>query len=499
MSSSNVNETFDDCPVCYDKHTAQVRKPVKCPYCDFAACVPCNKKYLLESMMDAHCMGCRRAWNDEFLDLNFTRAFRTGPWKKHREDVLMDREMALLPTRQPRVEALHKLREVQNEMKGVDKELHDLDVEIHKLRVQRDLIMIRKNRMATRVTRYEHEFRGETPPAWTLNGEAVPKQERAQFIMKCPDGDCRGFLSTAYKCGTCQKFSCKDCLEVLGEQKPEDHICNEERKASVALIIKESKPCPKCGTRISKVDGCDQMYCIDCHTAFSWNTGQQVTGVIHNPHYYEYLRRQNGGVAPRNAGDVPCGGVPQYYDIMARCRNLSISQQRQLTNIHRIVAEINDQRIQRYQGAFNENDNGDLGTSYLIKEITKDDMKNQLAKREAKRMREMAIRAVLEMFTTTGLMMLTTIVNGPQLTVERYTEYTNEFNTLREYTNESLRRIGQMKHCSVPNIDPDNWRWKYRSYEPSRKVAKKSKSGSNAAGGQAEDDSESEDEVTEVE
>ncbi len=919
MSSSNAKSTFDDCPVCYDKHTAQVRKPVKCPYCDFAACVPCNKKYLLDSMMDAHCMGCRRAWNDEFLDLNFTRAFRTGPWKKHREDVLMDREMALLPTRQPRVEALHKLREVQEEKRKINVEAQAIQEKIRKLREEQDIILAKSNRLNGRLTRYEHEYRGETPPAWTLGGEEAPKQDRAQFIMKCPDGECRGFLSTAYKCGTCQKYACKDCLEVLGIQKAETHTCNEEQKASVSLIIKESKPCPKCGTRISKIDGCfakdtpilmwdgslkmsqdicvgdvligddgcprcvtdtscgedmmyevkqndgvsyivnskhklalkfsgdkhiywvesenawkmrwldhntfemkskkvsisetmskenafeslksfqqtisfpevfeitvedyiktskslkkhlmgfksngidwghkdvkidpylmglyigdgindgmsfaissesdpeivqylldwcdenncelvhdakyrfrirrcgyeqgrkaigkgsstecngckekkcsfcdtsrqiqnvkekkihplkevldgydmtrkakciptdylvndretrlkvlggiidtdghvcnegkriqitqanhslanqiaflarslgfiahvnvvhkkqitffnnepkdysdqlcvnisgenigdiptklprkkcmnstpnkdwlrtgievtplekgeyfgwsiddnkrfilpdytvvrncDQMWCIDCHTAFSWATGKQVTGVVHNPHYYQYLRQQNGGVAPRNAGDVPCGGVPAYYEVLSRCRNLSAIQQNELTRIHRIVAEINDQRIQRYQGAFNENDNGDLGTSYLIKEITKEEMKDQLAKREVKRNREMAIRAVLEMFATTGTMMLNTIANSQQVTVARYQEYVNEFQALRDYTNESLRRIGQMKHCSVPFIDPSDWRWKTRGYEPTRKVERKPKSGSNA---RAESESESE-------
>ncbi len=486
MSSSNAKE-MGDCPVCYDKYTAQVRKAVKCPYCDFAACVPCNKRYLTESMIDAHCMGCRRAWNDEFLDLNFTRAFRIGPWKKHREDVLMDREMALLPTRQPRIEAMVKMREVEAEIDEHNKEINEIEKQMAALRKQRDLVEIKKNRLRATFTRYEHESRGVAPPAWTLggNGTERPKQEHAKFIMKCPDEECRGFLSTAYKCGTCQKFSCKDCLEVLGEKKPEDHVCNEERKASVALIIKESKPCPKCGTRISKVDGCDQMWCTDCHTAFSWNTGQQVTGVIHNPHYYQYLRQNNGGIAPRNAGDVPCGGVPDYYELLARVRNLPRNFQQEMGQIHRIVAEIHNERIQRYAGAFNENDNGDLGVKYLMKEIAKDEMKKTLAQREAKRNKQVAIRAVLEMFATTGLMMLTAITNGGQMTREQYNEYHTEFVALRSYTNENLRRVGQMKHCSVPQIGESGiqvWRWvAFHAYTPTKTTKRKASSSSNAA------------------
>jgi hypothetical protein len=501
MSSSNAKPLddkmppFGDCPVCYDAFTAQVRKAVQCPYCEFAACVQCNKRYLSESMLDAHCMGCHRAWNDEFLDLNFTRAFRMGPWKKHREDILIDREMALLPTRQPRVEARHKMNEISSEKQGVKEQLTKVQEEITILLRKRDGIQGVMNRLDRQYTRYDHEFRGLTPPAWTMvDGDAKHKQERAQFIMKCPDEECRGFLSTAYKCGTCQKYSCKDCLEVLGKDKPEEgeHTCNEERKASVTLIIKESKPCPKCGTRISKIDGCDQMWCIDCHTAFSWNTGQQVTGVIHNPHYYQYLRQNNGGVAPRNAGDVPCGGLPTYYELSTRLRNLGHTKQTQMTRIHRIVAEIQDQRLARFQGQFNENDNGDLGTMYLMKEVSKDVMKAILAKREVKRNKEMAIRAVLEMFVTTSTMMLGAIANGNNLTERTFEDYIREFTALRTYTNENLRRVGQIKHCSVPQIGEtgkDEWYWiPFHKYVPLGGTrTRKPKAGSNAAGGGDDD------------
>ena len=397
----------NDCSICCDAYTIQLRKPVTCAYCEYTACSVCIKKYLTSGLLDAHCMGCRRAWNDEFLDMNFTKAFRMGPYKKHREDILLDREIAILPTRQPRVEAKVKMIEVEAEIKEVHKALTEWEI-------KRQEILRRSAGLSKRLTRYSAESEGRPPPAWTLaEGDKVGSADRAKFVMKCPDGECRGFLSTAYKCGTCQKWACQDCLVIKGKDKDAEHTCEPGVKETVALIIKESKACPKCGERISKIDGCDQMWCVDCHTAFSWTTGQLVNGVVHNPHYYEFLRKQGNGVAPRNAGDVPCGGVPYYHLLQQNTKHLDKPSQVIITGIHRVTAEITDFRLAIYQGHFNVEDNGDLGVKYLMKEIEKDAMKSELVKRELKRNKHLAIRAVLEMFVTTSTMMLNAVVSNP--------------------------------------------------------------------------------------
>lgn len=452
----------NECPVCLDKYTAHVRKAVCCPYCNYNVCNVCTKRYLTDGILDAHCMSCRRAWNDEFLDLNFTKAFRTGPYKKHREDVLLDREIGLLPTRQPRVEAVHKLRDVEEQMKKINAELLEWER-------QRSKIIAKSNGLHARIARYTAESKGAAPPAWTLaEGErAQPEKERAKFIMKCPAEDCRGFLSSAYKCGTCQMWACPDCLVIKGAEKDAEHTCDPGQKESVALIVKESRPCPKCGERISKIDGCDQMFCVECHTAFSWNTGQIVTGVIHNPHYYEFLRKQGNGVAPRNAGDVPCGGVPYYHHLQRSLGRISRDSQTTIMAIHRITQEIQDYRLGLYQGHFNVNDNGDLGVQYLMQEIDKDRMKQELAKREFKRNKHLAIRAVLEMFVNTSTMMLNNILNTPPASQEAFAPTLVEYENLRLYVNESLLNISRMKNCSVPLLG-EKWEWKPFNKAPPR-------------------------------
>jgi hypothetical protein len=443
-----------------------------CGYCNYSACSVCCKKYLTDGSLDANCMNCHRAWNDDFLDANFTRAFRTGAYKAHRENVLFEREMAILPTRQPRVEAKIKLREVGEKIAETNKAL----VEIEKKKQE---ILTIAHRHHARAARFTAESEGRPPPAWCLaDGEKATPADKAKFIMKCPGAECRGFLSTAYKCGTCQLWACPDCMVMKGKDKDSPHTCNEELKATVAMIVKESKPCPKCGERISKVDGCSQMWCIECKTAFDWGTGQIVNGVIHNPHYYEYLRTQGGGVAPRNAGDVPCGGVPYYNHLLtALNRKVSKVTERRVMSIHRVTSEIADFRLAQYQGAFNMNDNGDLGVLYLLKEVSKEAMKTELAKREKKREKHMAIRAVLEMFVNTSTMMLNAIVSAPPIIEDEFTATTMvEYENLRRYVNESLMNVSRMKSCSVPQIGMD-WQWlpfnkpAPKSRRPARKAA----------------------------
>ena len=425
-----------------------------CGYCNYSACSVCCKRYLTDGLLDANCMNCHRAWNDDFLDTNFTRAFRTGPYKAHRENVLFEREMAILPTRQPRVEAKVKLREVGEKIAESNRAL----VEIEKKKQE---VLTVAHRLHARAARFTAESEGRPPPAWTMaEGEKAAPADKAKFIMKCPGAECRGFLSSAYKCGTCQLWACPDCMVMKGKDKDSPHTCDEALKATVAMIVKESKPCPKCGERISKVDGCDQMFCVDCHTAFSWNTGQLVSGVIHNPHYYEYLRAQGGGVAPRNAGDVPCGGVPYYNQLLTVLnRKVSKGTERRVMAIHRVTSEIQDFRLAQYQGQFNMNDNGDLGVLYLMKEVSKEAMKVELAKREKKREKHLAIRAVLEMFVNTSTMMLNVIVSAPPIVEDEFTATTMvEYENLRRYVNESLMNVSRMKACSVPQIAPD-WGW----------------------------------------
>ncbi len=121
--------------------------------------------------------------------------------------------------------------------------------------------------------------------------EAPKSVSQWQFTMKCPT-ECQGFIGLNWICGLCSVKVCQDCREI----KESEHLCDPAKKESVKMLVKEAKPCPKCAVMISKIDGCDQMWCTQCHTAFSWRTGAQEEHV-HNPHYYEWMRRTGQTIA----------------------------------------------------------------------------------------------------------------------------------------------------------------------------------------------------------
>jgi hypothetical protein len=92
-----------------------------------------------------------------------------------------------------------------------------------------------------------------------------------------------------------------------GPAQDTPHECNPDNLASAKLIDADTRGCPKCGARVYKISGCNQMFCTACNDcAFDWVTGRIET-VIHNPHYYEFQRQRNGGQAPRVIGDILCG------------------------------------------------------------------------------------------------------------------------------------------------------------------------------------------------
>lgn len=287
-----------ECKVCFEKYNKSNHMPIKCTSCDFEACRQCHSTFILDTTNAIpNCMNCHKELQREFLVENFTQKFVTQDWKKHREQIIFQRERALLPTRQPVAEMVRRKDVLKRENEELLKQMNELRAKQYQC--QREIGNI--------------DYRIRMGPAADANlrnaSGSASAPHAAAFIRPCPNtaSNCRGFLSTQWKCNLCNMWACKDCHEIKGTTQDAPHECNPDNLASAKLIDAETRPCPKCGARVFKISGCNQMFCTACNDcAFDWVTGRIET-IIHNPHYFEFQRQRNGGQAPRVLGDILCG------------------------------------------------------------------------------------------------------------------------------------------------------------------------------------------------
>lgn len=234
----------EQCSICIEPFTKQAhKKQAKCPYCNVKACVKCTQTYLLGTSEDAHCMECRKAWTRETLDTILLTTWLNGEYKKHRENVLLDREKSRLPAAQIIIARRKQAEEYFPERQKVADEIKEL---LEKLEQKNQRIAY----INTIISIYNA---GQDP---FENSTAKEHVERRTFIMPCPASGCRGFLSSAYKCGVCDIYVCPDCREIKGTNRDIPHTCDPNTVETVRAIKKETRPCPECGTNIFKIEGC---------------------------------------------------------------------------------------------------------------------------------------------------------------------------------------------------------------------------------------------------
>lgn len=267
------------------------------------------------------------------------------------------------------------------------------------------------------------------------------KKATSSYHHACPYADCRGFLSTAYKCGVCERYTCSRCMIGVGNTRPKptnaldrgesDHVCKEDDVASATYIKKHSRPCPSCGIRISKVSGCDQMWCVECNVAFSWRTGAKITsGVIHNPHYFEAKRK--GLVAPvRAPGDVVCGGLPRVYDWVYHY-DMGVG-----TDIYTQTYNL-QQRVRVLRNMFaRPTDHLELRLRYLLGEITETQARTSLLRAWKMRDKKRNMLYIYEVVLTVLTECLQMIVQNQMVTDEVLTRIWS----MRKYANTELAKL----------------------------------------------------------
>ena len=282
MSSKN-----ESCPICAETFTTTVRSEIHCSGCELVSCKECCKRYILSQSNDPHCMKCKQKWTREFMFENFGRGFVNTTYKQHKKELLFDIEKSKISATMPRVEAYKEVAKLENYQKEISQKIIELNTLLRDTRNERTRCYYKINRLKNK-----------------------PFSKPKEFRHHCPVDNCKGFLSTQWKCPVCTTWACSKCHQIIGLSKDEPHVCKKEDIDSVEEIKKTTKPCPTCAIPIQKSVGCNQMWCTQCQVAFDWKTGEIQNGVIHNPHFFE-AKREGMIRAP---GDNVCGGLPNFWD-----------------------------------------------------------------------------------------------------------------------------------------------------------------------------------------
>lgn len=411
----------------------------------------------MNSPLVASCMSCRGPLSDDFVMKNTAGYWRSNTYKQHREQLLFEVEKAQLPATQA---AASTYRSARIQIEAMRRLLHEEKRHLGRLYKTPEEHKEEIRDVAGRVNEQKRILVDllRTVSHWGV-AAAVPASATATatatFIRGCPATGCRGFLNETHRCGLCDGEFCRDCLESLSA----NHLCDQAIAASVAAINREAKPCPSCATLISKIDGCDQMWCTQCHTTFSWSTGCKETGITHNPHYYEWMRSRGQSIPRTDGGcDIPMlsrvlGAFGE--EVWNSIRNLPPSVLRGGPNkelnrrqqilcafawIHRQVVHM--EHVVNQGLDYTEPDNVDLRVRFLVGEISTTLMMKQIQKRDKAYRKNLALHQIYTMTYAVVTDLFRRFVE--RSTVPSGNKILAEMNALLAYSNECLRTAAKM-------------------------------------------------------
>jgi hypothetical protein len=412
------------CNVCVAPLNKTTRRPVACGQCQFEACRDCHKTYVLGSVNEPHCMNCKVPWDSDFIIGNFTQKFFNVDLVAHRGNALFEREKALMPQTQEDIRVKHLEEEVKG-LRGM--------VNLYKQILRPD----EAARYQALLEAREAEFPNNIPQTSAApRAGPVPRP-----VCGCVRPECRGFvMSGTWKCGVCTVKVCSDCLKECGD----DHKCAAEDIETRKLLLKDTKPCPKCGVMISKTEGCSQMWCVMCHTTFDWRSGEIVVNeVLHNPHYYEWMRR-TGQQIPRHPADQPpqCveeGAVPVHM-FEEYLWTIPKGQRNTFTNMYRLANHIAAVLLPDLNADDQTEVYNALRTDYLLQKMSEEKYKTELVKVERKMERQTAERQIAALFATQVAEQIRHAYNSRMTSVQ---PIITQMSTLATYCNEQFKRVGR--------------------------------------------------------
>lgn len=480
-----------ECNVCVETFNKSNRKEIPCATCEFKLCLSCFEQYQHDhsGLYEVSCMNCKQLWEDHYIRETIPASVvkrLSGSTKKR----LRDSEVAYMPETQMYVEygrgidtvktkeyldCIHEMNEYSLKIAEEDiKPKRDMgarltfNVKRQEAKDQsqclyRRIQAWRNHRTISRNFKeiipeelYNKRFITQSP-----HFTAGKKKSEPTVLCPCPAEDCRGFVSRAkHQCGVCDQKVCGKCLVPTNPE--EDHTCQESDVQTAELVLKTSKPCPKCAARIHKIEGCDQMWCTQCNTPFSWRTGEAIVGgVIHNPHYYEWLRKHRNNA--QNLVLNNCEGMPdavhinRHIDIVFRTDRSFI---RFIIEVHRKCVHYQnvEQRAVRnnqdHELAFRKN--LDIRIKWLKNEITDKVFESGLHRRYKQELVNSRCNQVYDLIQTLCSDVFHRLLRENENTEDLRNKYKKEFKEIFAYANSRFSVLENIYKNKMPRVSLEN-------------------------------------------
>ena len=287
----NPGNVFE-CLVCYSEYKENsVHRRLECSRCQYVVCCHCQKSYC-----KADCMNCHLEFSFLYITLKLGKGYFAKVLKPAVIAGLLVEEKRILP------ELAHLVKWKRM-------------VEAIRSRVRfGEVYVIPPKPLGGRggfpcprsECRGYYYFYGVSCSG---SGDAAVVEADADVVGGSAAAvDTVAAVDTMVSCEECKYVICGRCEVVLGKENENGkmHVCDVNLLENRKAILEETKPCPKCRTRIYRTEGCSHMKCTFCQTFFDWGSGL-ITESTTNFHYeglQHRIRRVGGG----GGGDGDAGG-----------------------------------------------------------------------------------------------------------------------------------------------------------------------------------------------
>lgn len=462
-----------------------------CPACSTKVCWSCLTGYMAAQAVMPACSKreCGQVFDEIFLMKGLSDKFRVTI-RQHVRRVLADQAQARLPDIMERIEArggskymlpssnLHALKKAKAELRCQQQDLKNqlsrlrdgkrknfvMTPAMEQLQMEIDQLQRRLAIDPAEVTYFDYkgqpiseaEYQRQKAQHSSVGKTAKTATKGPRPVFPCgrtgtTDGaasstatstPCPGMLNARWRCILCRGKRCRDChLHYEGSKK--EHTCKPEDVATAKLILQDSKPCPKCGERISRVHGCDHMWCTQCETGFNYSTGAVLTGHNTNPHYQQWRReKEAAGLAPVATYRTGCEPTtrlveqdPLYCKLF--CLGLSMAEVALVSDFYRL----SDPEARHMLGEYSNETYLDLLERRLLGQVPDKTFSECLFRDYRKRERHTHHRKILQTLAVAGEEILGLLMQASDKETAR--ALVGSIVELRRYLNRQFQEINQ--------------------------------------------------------